>query len=41
LGRNIEIGVEITGPQVTDLSRVLTALERLGTTIEVVGASSA
>jgi len=40
LGRNIEIGVEITGPQVTDLSRVLTALERLGTTVETAGSTS-
>lgn len=30
LERNIEIGVEINGPQVAELARLLTALERLG-----------
>lgn len=34
LGRNIEIGVELTGPDVVDLSRILSALERLGTMVE-------
>jgi len=30
-GRHVEIGVEVTGPQVEDLARLLLALERLGT----------
>lgn len=39
LSRNIEIGVELFGPQVADLSRLLSALERLGTTVDVVRGS--
>ena len=31
LGRHIEIGVEVKGPHVADLVRILSALERLGT----------
>ena len=30
-GRHVEIGVEVAGPQVDDLARLLVALERLGT----------
>lgn len=33
LGRNVEIGVEVTGPQVEDLARLLGALERVGTRV--------
>jgi len=40
LSRNVEIGVELFGPQVADLSRLLSALERLGTTVDVVRGSS-
>lgn len=36
LARNIEIGVELFGPQVADLSRILSALEGLGAAVEVV-----
>jgi phosphatidylserine/phosphatidylglycerophosphate/cardiolipin synthase-like enzyme len=32
LGRQIEIGVEVTGPQVADLERLLVAVARLGAT---------
>lgn len=35
LGRNVEIGVQVSGPQVGDLARLLSALERLGTTVLV------
>jgi phosphatidylserine/phosphatidylglycerophosphate/cardiolipin synthase-like enzyme len=31
LGRHVEIGVELSGPQVEDLARLLDAVERLGT----------
>ena len=33
LGRHVEIGVELSGPQVEDLARLLTALERLGRSV--------
>ena len=33
LGRHVEIGVEIAGPQVADLERLLLALARLGRTV--------
>lgn len=33
LGRHVEIGVELAGPQVAELTRVLAALERAGSTI--------
>lgn len=32
LGRHVEIGVEVVGPQVAELTRVLAALERAGST---------
>lgn len=31
LGRHVEIGVEVKGPHVEDLARILSALERMGT----------
>jgi phosphatidylserine/phosphatidylglycerophosphate/cardiolipin synthase-like enzyme len=32
-GRNVEVGVEVQGPQVADLARLLLALERVGTRV--------
>lgn len=37
LGRHVEIGVEVAGPQVAELTRVLAALERAGRTTLTVG----
>jgi phosphatidylserine/phosphatidylglycerophosphate/cardiolipin synthase-like enzyme len=37
LGRHVEIGVELAGPQVADLTRVLMALERAGSTTLTAG----
>jgi phosphatidylserine/phosphatidylglycerophosphate/cardiolipin synthase-like enzyme len=37
LGRHVEIGVELAGPQVAELTRVLAALERAGRTTLTVG----
>jgi phosphatidylserine/phosphatidylglycerophosphate/cardiolipin synthase-like enzyme len=37
LGGHIELGVEVTGPQVADLARVLDALERIATRVLTVG----
>ncbi len=33
LGRHVEVGVELAGPQVAELTRVLDALERVGSTV--------
>ncbi|MGH9090803.1 MAG: phospholipase D-like domain-containing protein [Acidimicrobiales bacterium] len=38
LGRHVEIGVELSGPQVDELARLLAAVERLGTRVVSVGA---
>lgn len=37
LGRHVEIGVELAGPQVAELTRVLTALEGAGSTVVAAG----
>ncbi len=37
LGRHVEIGVELAGPQVAELTRVLAALERAGSTTLTAG----
>jgi phospholipase D-like protein len=37
LGRHVEIGVELAGPQVAELTRILTALERAGSTTLTAG----
>jgi phosphatidylserine/phosphatidylglycerophosphate/cardiolipin synthase-like enzyme len=37
LGRQVEIGVELAGPQVADLARVLIALDRIGTPVLTAG----
>jgi phosphatidylserine/phosphatidylglycerophosphate/cardiolipin synthase-like enzyme len=37
LGRHVEIGVELAGPQVAELARVLAALERAGSTALTAG----
>lgn len=39
LGRNIEIGVEVEGPQVGELARLLLALERVGTRVPTTDAT--
>lgn len=39
LGRHIEVGVELSGPQVADLAKVLVALERLGNPVVTVAAA--
>ena len=36
-GRHVEIGVELAGPQVAELARVLAALERAGRATLTVG----
>jgi phosphatidylserine/phosphatidylglycerophosphate/cardiolipin synthase-like enzyme len=41
LGRHVEIGVEVGGPQVEELTRVLDALERAGRRVLVGGGSPA
>ena len=33
LGRHVELGVEIVGPQVAELTKLLVALERIGTRV--------
>jgi phosphatidylserine/phosphatidylglycerophosphate/cardiolipin synthase-like enzyme len=38
LARNIEIGVELAGPDVADLAQILSALERLGASVKAVHA---
>jgi phosphatidylserine/phosphatidylglycerophosphate/cardiolipin synthase-like enzyme len=40
LGRHIEIGVELVGPQVAELATVLAALERVGRPAATVGAAA-
>lgn len=37
LGRHVEIGVELAGPQVAELTKVLVALERVGTRVLTAG----
>lgn len=39
LGRHIELGVELSGAQVTELAKVLVALERIGTRVITVSAA--
>ncbi len=40
LGRHVEIGVELAGPQVAELTRILVALERVGTRVLSIDARS-
>ncbi|HLZ09180.1 MAG TPA: phospholipase D-like domain-containing protein, partial [Chloroflexota bacterium] len=37
LGRHVEVGVEVSGPQIGEFVRVLVALERTGTSVLVAG----
>ena len=38
-GRNVEVGVEVQGPQVADLARLLLALEHVGTRVPTIAAT--